>query len=96
MSRRSLAHSLLVFLFLLAQALVLVHGMEHGLERPGDGQHHGCSLCISGHDLGAALPCASKAIFAGIPQPRMFGELVLQAPDPALPFPRQRGPPLYS
>lgn len=96
MNRRNLTHSLLVFIFLLAQALVLVHEMEHELEQPGERQHHSCSLCAVGHDLGAALPCSGQTVFACTPPPRMFGEFVIQVPDLALPLPRQRGPPLYS
>lgn len=96
MNRRSLTHSLLVFVFLLAQALVLVHEIGHELERPGERQHHSCSLCAVGHDLGAALPCSGQIVVACAPPSQMFGTFVIQVPDLALPLPRQRGPPLYS
>jgi hypothetical protein len=91
---RGFALSLLVFLFLAAQAMLSAHALEHGL---GDCDEAGtsCALCLAAEQQGTALPPALVAIPEGIAAPLPLGDLPSCADAVPLPA-RQRGPPHLS
>lgn len=92
--RRLLLHFGLVFLFLFLQGLVLVHGLEHGIEP--EHQDSACHLCLAGHGLGHAVAGAAFALILPPAAPVRVGRPVRQPGWLALPCARQRGPPVFA
>jgi hypothetical protein len=69
---RSWRHLLLVVSLLLGQLLAGAHAVEHAASKEDGLPTHVCQLCLTAHDLGAALPggqpaaCCLAAVAAGI------------------------------
>ena len=88
-----LRHLLLVAVLLLAQLAAGTHAVGHAVDKESSLPAHTCELCLTAHDLGAALPALA-------PQPPVAPLLLVPEalhaharsaiPAPAAP---QRGPP---
>ena len=89
-----LRHLLLVAVLVFAQLAAGVHAVGHAADNEGGLPTHTCELCLTVHDLGAALPALV------LPPPVVATQVVPEAlrcharrafPPPAAP---QRGPPI--
>ena len=90
---RAWRHFLLVASLVLAQLLVGAHAIEHAAGNDETQPTHACQLCLTAHDLGAALP--SLASLPPVVAPQLAPAGI--APVARLAFPApvacQRGPP---
>lgn len=85
---------LLVFALCAAQLAAGAHGIAHAAGDEGALPGHVCELCLSAHDLGAALPTLAlpPVVVAVRLQPDAFTPSGRGALPP--PVARQRAPPL--
>ena len=88
-----LRRALLVLVLLFAQLAAGAHAIEHAAGNDEALPAHLCELCLTAHDLGAALP--SLAALPAVDAARLVPVAKLPAGRGALPAPNpsQRGPP---
>ncbi len=90
---RSWCHLLLVVSLLLGQLLAGAHAVEHAASKEDGLPTHVCQLCLTAHDLGAALP--SVVSLPPLVLPLWLPESPVAQGRTAFPPPLacQRGPP---
>jgi hypothetical protein len=94
-SHRRLIGLSLAFLFLVMQALWLVHHLGHDLSSNAQGET-ACEFCVAMHGMGSAIS-GQERTFAVVPssdhQPRYASTIRVDAQSIQ---PRQQGPPNFS
>lgn len=90
----SLRHLLLVVALFFAQLAAGAHAVGHAADNDGELPAHTCELCLTAHDLGAALP--GLAALPPVVPPLLVPEALPVHARSAFPPPAavQRGPPI--
>ena len=84
---------LLVAVLLFAQLAAGAHAVGHAADNDGGLPAHACELCLTAHDLGAALP--ALALLPPVAVPQLVPDALRAHARNAFPPPAavQRGPP---